>query len=158
MRERRRRVARLLVGLLAPAHAVAAGIDPSSVYGDWLTGDHRGVIRITACGGEICGQIIGQDVPPGEPPPRDNKGRIECGQTILHGSRTEALLWSGQIVDPDDGSAYRATYRLVASDTLALRGYILLPLFGRTQNWTRFHGPIGAECRFTPPDGRRPSR
>ena len=136
----------------APPQAAAA-INPSAVFGDWLTGDRRGVIRITACGGGICGQIVGQDWPAGTKQPVDNKGRIECGQTILHGTRTGALLWGGQIVDPDDGSAYRATYRLVGADTLALRGYILLPLFGQTQDWTRFRGAIGSACRFTPPAG-----
>lgn len=149
-------VARPVVADEVAAGGVAAGgvdpINPSAIYGDWLTGDLRGVIRVTACGTEICGQIVGQVWRAGTPQPIDNKGHVECGQTILHGTRTRALLWSGEITDPDDGSTYRATYRLVGPDRLALRGYILLPLFGQTQDWVRFHGPIGSECRFTPPD------
>ena len=32
------------------------------------------------------------------------------------------------------------------ADHLLLRGYILLPVFGQTQTWTRHAGPLGADC------------
>ncbi len=146
----------LLLALLPGLHGAWAGdVGPaaSAIYGDWLTGDHRGVIRITACGEAICGQIVGQDWKPGHPQPVDNHGQIECGQVILQGSRSGPLLWNGHITDPDDGSRYSASFRLVTADRMALRGYILLPLFGQTQDWTRWSGAIGDNCRFTPPRG-----
>ncbi len=133
--------------------AVAGDAPPpaSAIFGDWLTGDHRGVIRMTACGDAICGQIVGQDWKPGQQQPVDNHGRVECGQWILQATRVGALLWDGHITDPDDGSRYTASFRLVAADRLALRGYILLPLLGQTQIWTRWSEPIGNQCRFSPP-------
>lgn len=139
--------------LLGMRSAVAGEVTPSAsaIFGDWLTGDNRGVIRITACGDAICGQIVGQDWKPGHQQPVDNHGRVECGQWILRAQRTDPLLWDGHITDPDDGSRYNATFRLIAPDRLALRGYILLPLLGRTQDWTRWSGPIGDQCRFVPP-------
>ncbi len=152
---------RLMLALLLASGGVLGGMGQASaddvapaasaIFGDWLTGDNRGVIRITACGEAICGQIVGQDWKPGHQQPVDNHGRIECGQSILQARRTEALLWDGHITDPDDGSRYSASFRLVTADRLALRGYILLPLLGQTQNWTRWSGPIGDHCRFTPP-------
>ena len=139
--------------LLAVGGRALAGDAPpaSAIYGDWLTGDHRGVIQITACGAAICGQIVGQDWKPGHQQPVDNHGQVECGQWILQATRIEPLLWDGHITDPDDGSRYTASFRLVAADRLALRGYILLPLLGQTQTWTRWSGPIGDHCRFSPP-------
>lgn len=143
----------VLLLLLGMGRAAAGEAAPaaSGILGDWLTGDNRGVIRITACGAAICGQIVGQDWKPGHQQPVDNHGRIECGQFILQAHQIGASLWDGHITDPDDGSRYSATVRLVAADRLALRGYILLPLLGQTQDWTRWLGPIGEHCRFTPP-------
>jgi uncharacterized protein (DUF2147 family) len=47
--------------------------------------------------------------------------------------------WSGgEILDPENGKSYRATLKLVdGGQTLVLRGYIGLPLFGRSQRWLR---------------------
>ena len=44
----------------------------------------------------------------------------------------------GRVLDPRDGSLYHAQMRLVNDgETLHLRGYILIPLFGKTASWDR---------------------
>ena len=44
----------------------------------------------------------------------------------------------GRIYNPEDGKTYQATMRLVDANTLQVRGYVLLPIFGTTRTWTRY--------------------
>ncbi len=51
----------------------------------------------------------------------------------------EANHWSGgEILDPKNGKTYRCTIQLKSNNQeLNVRGYIGMPLFGRTQTWQR---------------------
>lgn len=69
--------------------------------------------------------------------PRYNQ-RI-LGMTIMTGFKPLGTnLWGGKILDPTAGSIYRCQMRTVDNGKkLNVRGYIGLPLFGRTQTWER---------------------
>ncbi|MBE7213181.1 MAG: DUF2147 domain-containing protein, partial [Gluconacetobacter diazotrophicus] len=56
--------------------------------------------------------------------------------------------WNGWVLDPDDGHSYGANVWSPAPGILQLRGYVGLPIFGRTERWTRYDGSIGAGCRL----------
>ena len=43
----------------------------------------------------------------------------------------------GRIYDPNSGNTYKGTIQQVDANTLKLRGYIGISLFGRTEKWTR---------------------
>ena len=43
----------------------------------------------------------------------------------------------GWAYDPDGGSTYSGQMELADPNTLKLRGYVGIPLFGRTETWTR---------------------
>ena len=44
----------------------------------------------------------------------------------------------GQILDPDNGKVYRSKVRLTDNGkTLGVRGYIGVPMLGRSQTWVR---------------------
>ncbi len=46
--------------------------------------------------------------------------------------------WTGgEIYDPNSGNTYKGTMRLIDRNTLKLRGYIGISLFGRSDTWTR---------------------
>jgi uncharacterized protein (DUF2147 family) len=50
-------------------------------------------------------------------------------------------VWSGGTVyDPESGNDYRGKMTLADDRTLELRGYVLIPLFGRSETWTRWEG------------------
>ena len=47
-------------------------------------------------------------------------------------------VWvDGRVYDPEGGDEYRGKLRLVDNNTMDLRGYVMIPLFGRTETWTR---------------------
>jgi uncharacterized protein (DUF2147 family) len=58
---------------------------------------------------------------------------------ILRHMRQDGDEWSGgEILDPENGKTYRARMKLTdGGQKLVLRGYIGLPLLGRSQTWAR---------------------
>lgn len=119
------------------------------MLGRWLTQDRDGVVEIYPCERALCGRIVGMS--PARRPngsiPVDVDGHPECGLTILRETaETAPGRWEGRITDPEDGSAWRCTLRLDATGRLELRGYVVVPLLGRTQVWTRYSGRLAPDC------------
>jgi len=67
------------------------------------------------------------------------KGQKIVGMKILNGLKREGLHYSGgEILDPESGSVYRVKMTLSADgNSLDVRGFIGISLFGRTQTWYR---------------------
>lgn len=120
--------------------------------GRWITASHDAVIQIAPCGADICGWIAGIVLAPTDPIPKDWEGAPQCGLTIIRATPSVdgagQTTYNGSIVDPRDGSAYHAQINLDASGDLHLRGYIGLPMFGRTQVWAPYTGKMNANCRL----------
>lgn len=129
--------------LAAPsAHAQGAG-EPSGI---WLTqaGDAR--VRVSKCGGGICGVIVGlkQPIDPATGKPQvDDKNpnpalarRPMIGLPLFSGMRvTGPGKWSGQIYNADDGSTYASNVAVTGPDTLRVEGCMGALCGGET--WTR---------------------
>jgi uncharacterized protein (DUF2147 family) len=144
-----------LVGLTGvAADAPSASVGPN---GPWLTENRSGVIAFAPCGGGLCGRIAGMVLDrPDDPTPVDYAGRPECGLPIIDdAAETEPGLWSGHITDPRNGWVYHVRLWTDAQGRLHLRGYILIPLLGKTQIWTRYVGTLPADCRLTAADVAR---
>ncbi|MFW7266678.1 DUF2147 domain-containing protein [Gluconacetobacter sp. Hr-1-5] len=144
-----------LLGLLAgnplPADAAetAAARDASPVLGQWVTRERDGVFEIRACGGELCGRLVGMRYTGEIPKAKD--GTSECGLLMLTGfvpDSDDAGRWNGHILDPDSGKVYQAQIWSPRDGVLKLRGYVGIPLFGETHTWTRYDGTIGARCQM----------
>lgn len=115
---------------------------------DDTTGREKGLVRIVAEHGVLTGRIEGT-LEPGEPKRKvcdlctdERKGAPLLGMAILRGVRAssdEAGLWEGgDILDPDNGKVYRVRLRLLKDGKqLQVRGYIGMPMLGRTQIWNR---------------------
>ena len=57
---------------------------------------------------------------------------------ILTGLKKDGDEWSGgKILDPKNGKTYKCYIKLEDNNTLKLRGYIGISLFGRTAIWKR---------------------
>src|SRR3982751_5901871 len=136
----------LLVSLSCPAaaqHATPAGL--WRTYSD-RTGQADGLVRIVEANGAFEGTVQKVFSPPA---PRPNPLCEECsgelkdkpivGMKILRGLRRDGEEYSGgEILDPDEGRAYRCRVRVIDNGRkLEVRGYVGFALFGRTQVWDR---------------------
>ena len=127
--------------LLAATSAVAQ--EPGGV---WLTqaGDAR--VKISKCGGGICGVIVGLKEPidpaTGKPQVDDKnpnpalKKRPMIGLSLFSGMQASAPnKWSGQIYNADDGGTYVSHVTFAGGDALRVEGCVGMICGGET--WTR---------------------
>lgn len=141
------------VGLILSAALIALPVraGDASPAGLWrniddVSGKPRALIRITESNGTLQGKI--EQVFPGpteDPNPKcdkcegANKNAPVMGLVILSGLTKDGDEYvGGQILDPDNGKVYRSKVRLIDdSKKLSVRGYIGVPMLGRSQTWVR---------------------
>ncbi len=139
----------LLLGVVPGARVAAAATLPPPPVGRWLSQDRDGVFEIKDCGGTLCGRLVGLRYEGAMPV--DRNGHPQCGLMMLTGfvrQDNDPTRWAGMILDPEKGRTYHAVIWSPSDGLLKLRGYLLLPLFGETQRWTRYDGAIGAGCHL----------
>ena len=136
--------------LCGHGHALAADADPSAVAGRWWTQDRDGIVQIEPCGAGLCGSVVGvTNFTADGSSPKDLHGRSRCHlQIIPDGKVDEDGVWASHITNPDDDKTYTITLRVDHDGRLRMRGYIGIPLFGRTVFWTRFHGHLTPDCHI----------
>ena len=138
----------LLSGCLLPALALAQQAAP---VGEWRTiddhsGKPRSIVEVRAnADGTLSARIVRLiDQSKGPNPMCDAcrgalHGKPVVGMTIAWSLRREGDRWGGgRIVDPDNGKEYSVKFTPGKDGrTLEVRGYLGLPLLGRTQVWQR---------------------
>jgi uncharacterized protein (DUF2147 family) len=136
----------LVVAAASPLHAAeptAAGLWEQV---DEKTGKPESWFKITERNGVYEGTIAKIFFKPGEDPnwvcdkcQGAEKGRPVLGLTLIKGMQRNGLSYeNGTIMDPRDGSVYRALMRLTPDGKkLEMRGYLGISLFGRSQVWNR---------------------
>jgi len=131
-------------GALLTASARADIAAERQILGTWLTQDKEGVIQFyLAATGKLEGRIVGggggsEGFDDKNPEPTLRTRSLD-GAVILQGFRYagDGRWTDGTVYDPDNGKTYRCNMELKNADTLSVRGYIGVPLFGRSQLWTR---------------------
>jgi len=135
----------VLAGLLSILSAGAAE-DIPPVEGTWLSGDGDGWVEITRTGAGLSGVIKGSPNANEGRPDRDQKNpdpalrdRPLTGLQLFQGFSYDGDgRWTGgTIYDPNSGKTYRCIITWVDENTLKVRGYIGVPMLGRTETWTR---------------------
>ena len=134
----------IFAALLATPSARAQGAGEPT--GTWLTqaGDAR--VRVSKCGGGICGVIVGlkQPIDPATGKPQvDDKNpnpalarRPMIGLPLFSGMHaTGPGKWSGRIYNADDGSTYASNVAVAGPDTLRVEGCVGALCGGET--WSR---------------------
>lgn len=143
-----RTVALMAAALLAAAPAFAQ--DPSPV-GLWkniddVSGKPKALIRITEENGVVQGKIeklfraAGQEQNPLCDKCTDaRKGQPIIGMVFMSGLKKDGDEYAGgEILDPDNGKVYKSKMKLAdGGKKLEVRGYIGVPLLGRSQTWLR---------------------
>jgi len=141
---------------LAAAIAMGAGTVPvqaaePSAVGLWeqvdeSSGKAESWFKISERGGVYVGNIVKIFPKPGEDEnfvcakcEGSEKGAPVLGLTLIKGMQRNGLAYeNGTIMDPRDGSVYRALMKLSPDgQKLEVRGYLGISLFGRTQTWNR---------------------
>jgi uncharacterized protein (DUF2147 family) len=146
-------VRRVVVGLALMAAGAWAHADASSPVGLWKTIDdgskkEKSLVRIVDAGGVLVGKIE-KVIDPGEKPDAvcdkcsdERKDKPVVGLTIIRNVKANAddhELWDGgDILDPGNGKVYKVRLKPTqGGKVLEVRGYIGMPLLGRTQTWIR---------------------
>jgi uncharacterized protein (DUF2147 family) len=148
-----------VVGYALPTHASSSAATPIGV---WYAEGGAAKVGIERCDeAKLCGRVLWLRSPLDEdgcplrdvhnPDPALRARQVE-GLEVLRGlmQRADGTWTDGSIYDPASGYTYRCQLSLDGNDRLRLRGYVGVPLIGRTTTWTR----VGAESRVCA-DGRR---
>ncbi len=130
----------------APAHA-----EDGSPVGLWkniddASGKPKALIRITESNGVLQGKLEklfrGADQDPNpkcEKCEGANKDVPILGLTFMWGLKKDGEEYNGgEILDPDNGKVYKSKVQLAdGGKKLQVRGYLGVPMFGRSQTWLR---------------------
>ena len=134
-----------LLGLIASIPL--AGAYAADATGVWVTPDGEAHIRVSACGEDLCGQIISLKDPidketgkatkdKNNPDAAKRESPIVGVHLFQHMKPTGANNWKGLIYNPDDGKSYDATVTL--EDTkLRVRGCGLGGFVCQSEFWSR---------------------
>lgn len=138
----------LLLGLSFSISAFTAEKNPDAIVGTWLTGDGTGHIQIFKQGNKYFGKIAwlkdttnpdGSELRDVKNPNKNLRNRPIKGLVILRDFQFEGEnIWEdGKVYDPQSGSDYSCKITLKNANTLEVRGYIGLAVFGRSDTWKR---------------------
>ncbi len=140
--------------------------DPDPLLGMWATDPDaaggEGHVEITRQGDGYLGKLVwlaepvypaddpqgmaGQPKVDRENPDPNLRSQPTLGLVVLEGFvRSGPDTWNdGTIYDPNNGKTYKCKLKL-KGDTLKVRGYIGISLFGRTTEWTRVTPAAGED-------------
>ena len=129
--------------------------DAASPHGLWLTENGRSVISVQDCPdpSRLCGYIHwvidGGMEYDSKNPNESLRNTPMCGLPILGGFKQEnANNWiDGKIYKADEGDTYNATLQMLPTGKMLVRGYVGMPLFGKSQTWTRVSGKDFPKCQ-----------
>jgi len=117
------------------------------IVGTWLTANAKAHIEVYKCGEEYCGKISWMKEPDEDGKPKlDKKNPDEKlrNQSLLGLRLMREFKYDGdnewvggKVYDPESGEDYSGKLTLKDHNTMELRGYVLIPLFGRSETWTR---------------------
>ena len=136
-----------LICLSSILFSTLAWAEKTNIEGRWLTQKADGWIRIQIVGDSLEGSIAGSPDPKQReerefddrnPDPNLRTRRLD-GLTIMTGFEYagDGRWTGGRVYDPNSGKTYKCTVKQLDADTLKIRGFIGISLFGRSETWTR---------------------
>ncbi len=147
----------LLTGFLVLT-AMSSTALAADLQGVWLTEDKDAALTITNCGGQLCGRIIWLEsatdrsgslrLDQNNPDPAKQTQRV-CGLVVISGLKPSGPdTWDGSVYNPQDGQTYSGNITVLSDKALKVRAYIGLPIFGRSQTWTRVNSPAANDVEY----------
>jgi uncharacterized protein (DUF2147 family) len=119
-----------------------------AIVGTWLVQDGSAKVKIENKNGKYVGKMVwiknptdktGKPLVDSNNPEASLRSRPQLGLPLLENFVfNEENHWSGgTIYDPDDGKTYSCKITMKDSQTIEVRGYIGISIFGRTDTWKR---------------------
>jgi uncharacterized protein (DUF2147 family) len=144
----------LLLAAMAFTFVISLGQTVRAEHGGvmqtWYTLENKSKVQIYKCGEKICGKFIWLKEPTteeGKPKidinneDEDARGKPIIGLVMLNDfvedAQTAHAWTGGTIYDPENGKTYSSNMTLNDDGTLTVRGYVGLPIFGRSQEWLK---------------------
>jgi uncharacterized protein (DUF2147 family) len=97
----------------------------ASPLGVWRTEKKEGLVRIEACGTNLCGYSV------------DARTNQNGEKVLINMTAANDAKWTGRIHDPKSGGNYDSTIALKGPDTLRVQGCAFGGMFCGGQTWTR---------------------
>lgn len=135
----------LLLVSLFPV-AVMAQKKPDDIVGNWIVGDNKAKIQVYRSGTKYYGKIIWLKEPTKDGVQKTDKKNPDPGKrnmpiiglVVLKDFVFDDGEWNaGNIYDPSSGNNYSCRITMPDKNTMKVRGYIGISLFGRTETWKR---------------------
>jgi uncharacterized protein (DUF2147 family) len=152
------RMSRSAAAVLVAATVVAvpARTSASTPIGLWYAEGGAARVAIAPCGEALCGRVVWLRSPLDEDgcelrdrhnPDVTLRERPVVGLEVIRGLTAAGDgTWTGGLVyDPGSGNTYTCRATLEGDDRLRIRGYLGIPLIGRSTTWIRV-GDEGARC------------
>ena len=136
----------VVLGVASASTAIAA--DPGDgIVGNWMTANGQAKVHFGKEGDNYVGRVVwlkvqqdtGKPVLDTKNPNESLRNRPMMGQAIVWGMHSDGKngYEDGHCYDPESGKTYSGKATLESADHLALRGYIGISLFGRSETWNR---------------------
>ena len=148
-----KKIATLVLGFLITINVLRAqetntALEADKIVGVWEVGSGKARVRITKYGNKYGGKIVWlkePNYPDGTKkvdknnPDEGKKNTPLLGMNNLLGFsyKGSSEYDGGTIYDPENGNNYNCVIKLEDDNTLNVRGYIGVQLFGRTDIWKR---------------------
>src|SRR5262245_14646778 len=153
----RPRASAATLGLAIACLALTCSAWAATPVGLWYAEGGAAQVAIEPCGEALCGRVVWLRSPLDEDgcelrdrhnPEPGLRNRPVVGLEVLRGlsPRADGTWSDGRIYDPGSGNTYTCFASLENANRLRLRGYLGIPLIGRTTTWIR----VGTEhetCR-----------
>ena len=125
---------------------------PDTLIGTWMVQDGSAKVKIEKTNNSFSGKIVWLKIPNdknGKPftdsnnPNASLRNRPQMGLNLLNSFvYEENNHWTnGTIYDPDEGKTYSCKITMTDNQTIEVRGYVGISLFGRTETWKRVPDP-----------------
>jgi uncharacterized protein (DUF2147 family) len=137
-----------LATLVAATMATSGPARAADPLGTWYTADKESQVRITNCGGALCGALVWLKEPndPATGRPKTDKNNADAtkqsrpliGVQIVLAMKPSGTpdQWSGEVYNASDGKTYTGSFTMTGANTAELKGCVM-SVICKSQTWTR---------------------